>query len=224
MADASYPMTRVAANALMLALLLLVARLFGYAVDFVDGWRLDSDLFELTLVASIATLVGVLGAAFFGVGLLVQTLRGRAHPRYVTAFAVIVVLWFASLLLLPSPYRAGVTRSLWTGGVDERALVDFAAAVRALPAAPAHPGGELLLGSVALRSLQSAHRRIFDTLPHDASVDVAADRVDIHWGGLAIGVHGVSVADRGPSPAAEPAIGAVVHRISPRVFLFDHYD
>ncbi|HJU38718.1 MAG TPA: hypothetical protein VJ724_04035 [Tahibacter sp.] len=34
----------------------------------------------------------------------------------------------------------------------------------------------------------------------------------------------VAAIDRGPSPAAEPAIGAVLHWVSLRVFLFDYYD
>lgn len=225
MNDPAYPMTRVAANALMLALLLLAARLFVYVVGFVEGWRMASGLFELLIVAGIATWIGALGTVVFGLGLFVQTLRGRAHPRYISALVIMVALWFFSLLLPPA-YRTGMTWSLWADGVDERSLVDFAAAARAqmANARPASPNRELLLGSTALQPLQNSHHAIFDKFPPSSNVDIAADSIDIHWGGFLIGIHGLTVFDRGPSPAQAPSDRRGRHRVSPRVFTFDHYD
>ena len=228
MTDSHYPMTRVAANALMLALVLLAARLFAYVVGFIEGWRLESDLFALLLIASIAAMVGTIGALLFGLGLVVQTVSGRAHPRYVSALAAIVVLLFASFLL-PSSYRAGMVWSLWAAGVDESRLVDFAGAARALSAnaVPASPrsGKALNLRDAALQPLQGSHRSVFDIFPRHASIDVAADRVVVRWGGALVGVHGVAIFDHGPLPPAEPADRSTRYRrLSPRVFTFDYFD
>ena len=228
MNDPHYPMTRVAANALMLALAVVAARLFAYVIGFVEGWRLESDLFVPLLIAGIAGMVGAIGTLLFSLGLVAQTLSGRAHPRYVSALAGIVVLLFASFLL-PPPYRTGMAWSLWADGVDERQLVDFAAATRALPAnavpGPPRSGKALYLRDDALQPLQGAHRRIFDVFPSHAAIDITADRVVIRWGGLFVGVHGVAIVDRGPSPSVESADRSTrYHCLSPRVFTFDYFD
>lgn len=225
MSDQTYPMTRVAANALVLATVMLAARLFAYVAGFVEGWRLETDLFALMFVATIVTAVCAIGTLLFGLGLMAQTLSGRAHPRYVSALAAIVVLWFASLLL-PSSYRAGMIWSLWAGGVDERRLVDFAAAVRAHVAAPGPPRAvETNLHDLSRQLPQNTHGGLFSRFPPHADVGVTPDRVTISWGGLMVGVHGVAVVDQGSSPAAEPADRSWRYRrLSPRVFTFDYFD
>lgn len=225
MTTTDYPMTRIAANALVLATLVLAARAVAFVVTFVAGWHFDTGLLLLVLLAGLATAVGVFGTAVFGFALVVQTLRRRVHPRYVTALVVIVALWIASFLLPPA-YLSGMAWSLWAKGVDEKTLIDFAAASRArVPdAATSRVDRELRFGSDRLRVLQNSHRRIFETLPRDARVFIAADSVNISWGGSMPGTFGLAVYDRVEPSAISIEPSAQYRRIAPRVFVSQHHD
>lgn len=222
MTDENYPMTRVAANALVLATLVLAARLFAYAVAFVAGWRFGDDLMLLFVLATFAIAVGTLGTIVFGSALVVRTVQRRVHPRYVIALTVLVALWFVPFAL-PPPYLSGMTQSLRAADIDEAALVEFAAAARAqVAAAPPRVTHELRR---ELRALRNSQPRIVDRLPPDTRVVVDENDVYVWWGNRATGAYGIRVFDRGEPPAGAPdTMSTRERRYTPRVLLTQYHD